>query len=235
MGQLFVVGDIHGCAVELESLLVGLPLTAGDSIVFLGDYVDRGPDSRPTIELLLALQRRTEITTVFLKGNHEDMLLAYLGRDGRYGEVFLQNGGIETLVSYGLRPTAGGAEVAAALPASHTRFLEGLVLSHVVSPYLMVHAGVDPRRSLADQRAEDLLWIRDRFIARRHPLPYTICFGHTPRREVLFDLPYKIGLDTGCVYGNRLSCIELREPRLFDVVAGTRTVRVRGLAHVLRL
>jgi serine/threonine protein phosphatase 1 len=235
MQQLFVVGDIHGCARELEALLGRLPLSAGDTIVFLGDYVDRGSDAKAVVEQLLALASRTGITAVFLKGNHEDMFLAFLGRGGHYGDAFLYNGGVETLASYGIHPRTPPSEVAAALPRAHSRFLDSLSLTHVAPPYLMVHAGIDPERDLAAQSPEDLLWIREPFIRNPHTLSYTVCFGHTPVRDVWLDLPYKIGLDTGCVYGNRLSCIETREPRVFQVAAGSRRVEVRDLADRFRL
>jgi serine/threonine protein phosphatase 1 len=233
-GQQFVIGDIHGCATELEALLNGLPLAVGDAVVFLGDYVDRGPASRAVVEILLELGRRRSITTTFLKGNHEDMLLAYMGYPGRYGDAYLHNGGIETVVSYGLPPLTPGPDLPAAFPDAHLEFFKTLAIRHLAPPFLMVHAGIDPQRALVDQRVEDMLWIRERFITQRHGLPYTVCFGHTPRREVLMDLPYKIGLDTGCVYGNRLSCIELREPRLFQVRAGSRQVETRSVEALFR-
>src|SRR6185369_9391161 len=91
-------------------------------------------------------------------------------------------------------------------------------------------AGIDPRRPLAAQRDEDLLWIREDFIDHPHHLPYTVIFGHTPRREVLLDLPYKIGLDTGVVYGNKLSCLELETKRLFQITRGAHTVDSHSLA-----
>lgn len=229
MGQLFVVGDIHGCASELDALLNGLPVADGDAVVFLGDYVDRGPCSKEVVDRLLAFGAAGSLRITFLKGNHEDMLLAYMGFGGHHGDAFPYNGGMDTLVSYGLDPLSPGRDVVAALPPGHLAFFRALEMTHLVAPFLMVHAGIDPDRSLAAQEDEDLLWIRERFISRPHGLPYTVCFGHTPRREVLIDLPYKVGLDTGCVYGNRLSCIELMEPRLFQVAAGSKRVRTRDL------
>jgi serine/threonine protein phosphatase 1 len=231
--QLFVVGDVHGCATELEVLVRGLPLGPGDTIVFLGDYVDRGRDSAAVVDFVLGLARGGPAQTICLKGNHEDMFLAFLGYAGAYGEAFLYNGGAATLASYGLARDATAAEAAAALPPDHLAFLQALTLSHLEAPFLFVHAGIDPARPLAEQRTEDLLWIREEFVLRPHALPYTVLFGHTPRRDVLFDLPYKIGLDTGCVYGNRLSCLELHEPRLFQVAAGERRVHVRDVHREL--
>jgi len=234
MGHLLVVGDIHGCARELEVLLGVLPLSPENTIVFVGDYIDRGPASMEVVNLLLELRRNGSARTLCLKGNHEDMLLAYMGYPGRLGEVFMYNGGHATLASYGIAPWLSGSELADALPADHLGFLRGLDRMHLAPPFLVTHAGIDPERSLADQQEQDLFWIRERFIDHPHGLPYTVCFGHTPRREVLMDLPYKIGLDTGCVYGNKLSCIELsciepKEARLYQIPTGQRHVEIRDL------
>src|SRR5207244_4146591 len=101
-GRLYVVGDIHGCAGELEALLATLPLARGDTLAFVGDYLDRGPAVRAVIDLLLDLRARKGLTTVFLRGNHEDMCLAYLGRAGQWGESWMMNGAPATLRSYGV-------------------------------------------------------------------------------------------------------------------------------------
>ena len=99
---------------------------------------------------------------------------------------------------------------------------------------MCVHAGFLPTRAMQDQRDEDLLWIRDEWISSRHPFPFTVLFGHTPRREVLLDVPYKIGLDTGLVYWNKLSCVELAEKRLFQIRRGERRVSQRSVAARFR-
>src|SRR6185295_17593571 len=99
---------------------------------------------------------------------------------------------------------------------------------HVVDPYVFVHAGISPLHSLEEQREEDLLWIRDEFIRNRHRLAKTVIFGHTPQREVLWHLPYKIGLDTGCVYGNKLSCLDLTSGVLLQVDRDTCAVTRRS-------
>jgi serine/threonine protein phosphatase 1 len=223
-GRLYVVGDIHGCAKELEALLRGLDLAPDDTLAFVGDYIDRGPDSRAVVGLLLGVQRDRP-GTVFLRGNHEDMCLDYLGRHGHWGEAWRLNGGAATLQSYGLGAKASGAEAAARIPATHVAFFESLATSYVAERWLLVHAGIRPSVSLEEQDEEDLLWIREEFIAQVHPLPYTVVFGHTPQRHVLVDLPYKIGIDTGCVYGGWLTALELSERMLYQVPYGD--VRVR--------
>jgi serine/threonine protein phosphatase 1 len=233
-GRLFAIGDIHGCVRELETLLVGLPLGRGDTLAFVGDYIDRGPDSRAVIDLLLEAKRRPEITTVFLKGNHEDMCLAYLGRPGHWGESWMLNGGAATLRSYGVDARAPGAVALASIPAAHLEFLDSLRVTHVTGEYLLVHAGIRPGVALAAQDEEDLLWIREEFILARHNLPQTVIFGHTPHREPVVDLPYKVGIDTGCVYGGALTCLALPERTLHQVRLGERQVRVRPLPTAAR-
>ncbi len=228
-GQTFAIGDVHGCAAELEALLAGLPVAPGDTIAFVGDYLDRGHDAREVVELLLDLERRADVSTVFLKGNHEDMCLGYLGRAGSWGEAWVMNGGGATLRSYGVGPDVPGPEAAAAFPSAHLAFLERLRLWHRVDGHLLVHAGVRPGVPLAAQDDEDLLWIREEFIACPHDLPETVVFGHTPRRAPFVDLPYKIGIDTGCVYGGALTALELGERTLHQVVYGERRVRTRRL------
>ncbi len=234
-GRLFVVGDIHGCLAELEALLNGLPLAAGDTVCFLGDYLDRGRDSKGVIDLLLAFRRRTDVQSIFLKGNHEDMCLAFLGGTGQWGEAWLANGGDAAVRSYGLRGRPDPEAVAAALPPAHREFLETLERYHRWPDYLLVHAGIRPGRPLAQQLDEDLFWIREEFIRKPHALPETVVYGHTPVRQVLVDLPYKIGIDTGCVYGGSLTALELPAQALHQVQLGERRVRTSVMGAKRRL
>jgi serine/threonine protein phosphatase 1 len=225
--RTFVIGDLHGCVDEVDRLLDALAPDTSDTVVFLGDYIDRGPSPKAVIDRMLRL-RREGPRCVFLKGNHEDMFLAYLGERGSYGEAFLFNGGEATLRSYGLDGQPPEV-VAARLPADHREFLRTLEMRFQYGQFLCVHAGVAPNRPLDDQRDEDLLWIRDAFIAHPHPFGCTVLFGHTPRREVLLDQPYKIGLDTGLVYWNKLSCLEIGEQRLYQIRRGEVAVASRVL------
>lgn len=223
--KCYVIGDIHGCLNELACLLENLPLEPFDRLIFLGDYVDRGPDSKGVVSYLIEWQQKGDQEIIFLKGNHEDMFLSYLGLPGKYGEMFLINGGGATLASYGVSAGESSPEHALSLiPGSHLEFFKGLKNYYLTEPFLCVHAGIHPSKPLSQQIEEELLWIRDEFILNRHPLPYTVLFGHTPRTEVLFDLPYKVGLDTGLVYGNELSCLELHEKVLFQIGRGKRKV-----------
>lgn len=223
----FIIGDIHGCAEELDRLLDHLAPCADDAIVFLGDYIDRGPASKEVVTRLLRLSREGPHCS-FLKGNHEDMFLAFMGLPGRYGESFVYNGGEATLASYGIERFPA-REIARRLPEDHLTFLLELQLQQSLGQFLCVHAGVNPTRSLEAQDPEDLLWIRGQFIQKPHPFDVTVVFGHTPSREVLVDLPYKIGLDTGLVYGNKLSCLEVTDGRLFQIRRGETPVSSRQL------
>ncbi len=229
MDRFYIVGDIHGCVRELETLLRDLPLDRADTLAFIGDYIDRGPDSRAVVDLLLGLRARTDVRTVFLRGNHEDMCLAYVGREGRWGEAWRMNGGGATLRSYGVPPNLSGAPAGDRFPAEHLAFFESLRMTFATDRYLLVHAGIRPAVPLEEQDPEDLLWIREEFIVSPHALPQTIVFGHTPQRQVLVHLPYKIGIDTGCVYGGRLTAIELTEGVLHQVAYGDRAVRRSAL------
>jgi len=233
-GRLWVVGDIHGCIRELETLLGALTPGPDDTLAFIGDYVDRGPDSRAVVELLLDVRRRTP-KTAFLRGNHEDMCLGYLGRRGSWGEAWRMNGGGSTLRSYGVPAELSGAAAAERFPPEHLAFFESLLPWHVADRFLLVHAGVRPFRPLEEQDPEDLVWIREEFIASPHALPYTVVFGHTPQRQVLVDLPYKVGIDTGCVYGGRLTAVELVEGMLQQVAYGERRVQSSPLPANSRL
>jgi len=222
----FVIGDIHGCSDELRYLIEALPVRSSDQIIFLGDYIDRGADSQGVVSFLIKLKEHLKGNRlVFLKGNHEDMLLSYLELSGQHGKMFLFNGGKATLESYGISADNSSPDrLRAAIPADHMAFYLALVNYHVTEPYLCVHAGVNPLKTLTEQAEEELLWIRHPFIDSSHILPYTILFGHTPQHSVLYDLPYKIGLDTGLVYGNMLTCLDTDEKILYQIGRGKKRV-----------
>lgn len=227
--RCYVIGDIHGCLEETAYLLEALPLELSDRLVFLGDYVDRGPNSKGVVSYLLKWRRERKQEMVFLKGNHEDMFFSFLGLGGNYGDMFLFNGGQTTLTSYGIPSRKSPTEMISRIPKSHLDFFKTLKPYYLMGSFLCVHAGIHPLKPLGEQVEKEMFWIRDEFIYNPHPLPYTVLYGHTPQREVYFDLPYKIGLDTGLVYGNRLSCLEVTERRLFQVKRGKKEVEQRSV------
>jgi len=234
-GRLLCIGDVHGCAPELERLLTAADPGPEDLLVFLGDYVDRGPQSRETVDLLIELRRELP-ATVFLRGNHEEMFLDFLGLGGANKEAFFSNGGAQTLASYGLGGLASEppAETALAkVPPAHVEFMAALELRYEADGFAFVHAGVRPGVALEEQRREDLLWIREEFLLLDHRLDSTVVFGHTPYRDVWFGSGRKVGLDTGCVYGGRLSCLDLTQGVLHQVTRGARAATQRSVAAEL--
>ena len=225
--MLYAVGDIHGEAELLERLLAELPHGEGDRFVFLGDYVDRGPDSKAVVDRLIAFSREREC--VFLLGNHESMFLDFLGwRKPEYfgGDAFLMNGGDRTLASYGYFDREEPSRSGFSLPKDHEDFFQGLRLHHRDGDYLFVHAGIgraaleetDVEFALRRVHVEDLLWDRTS-IDLPHRLGVTLIYGHTPAAdfEVRWNQPFGIGIDTGAVYGGRLTAIRLPDERLFQV------------------
>jgi len=211
MGRLYVFGDIHGQAGMLDGILDRIaPDRKADKLIFLGDYIDRGPEAKQVVDRLLALQR-AGYNTVFLKGNHEAMLLdSYL--TGRQPEFFLRNGGEATLKSYGLEIFPPKE---ARLPAAHQVFFEELKKYHTEPGYIFVHAGLRPGVPLEDQVETDLFWIRDEFFGQDHDWGATVIFGHTPFHEP-FQRGEMIGIDTGTAYGGHLTCLVLPDMKIIQ-------------------
>lgn len=231
-GRLLCIGDVHGCAPELERLLAAVDPGDEDRIVFLGDYVDRGNASAATVDLLCTFAE-CRPRTIFLRGNHEEMFLDFIGEGGANKQAFFHNGGAQTLQSYGWTPSdrPPTEEAAHALvPEAHLAFFRRLVLRHEEDGFAFVHAGVRPGVPLAEQAREDLLWIREEFLLVDHRLDETVVFGHTPYRDAWFGGARKIGLDTGCVYGGRLSCLDLSEGVLHQVARGQKSATKRSVA-----
>ena len=225
--MLYAVGDIHGELEMLEELLARLPHGPQDRFVFVGDYVDRGPDSRRVVDRLIALAREREC--VFLLGNHESMFLDFLGWRGEAyfgGDAFLVNGGARTLASYGFFDREDPDPKRFELPPDHVAFYRNLRLHHREGDYLFVHAGLgrdllrekDLEYALRRARCEDLLWDRAT-LGEPHELGITLVYGHTPSAdfEVRWNLPFSIGIDTGAVYGGRLTAIRLPDETLYQV------------------
>jgi len=223
---LYAIGDIHGERETLEALLAALPLRPEDRLVFVGAYVDRGADSRGVIDVLVRVSEERPCT--FLIGNHESMFLDFLGWEGPMyfaGDAFLMNGGDRTLVSYnyfdaGLEPSE--FEISKA----HATFFRNLKLYHLDGDYLFVHAGLgraafessDIHYVLEKANAEDLLWNRTT-ADLPHKLGVTIIYGHSPAADfqVRWNSPFSIGIDTGAVYGGKLTAIRLPDETLFQV------------------
>jgi serine/threonine protein phosphatase 1 len=206
MTRTFAIGDIHGCLGKLEDLLARINPAREDVLVFLGDYVDRGFEPRQVVDRLTALA--SEVTCVFLRGNHEQMFINFL-EYGADKSMFFENGGMRTVMSYlGADAFVSHSQVARAIPASHREFYAAMKWMHEDEGYVYVHAGLRPGVPLEKQSREDLLWIRDEFIFSPTGIGKKVIFGHTPfARPLVKD--DKIGIDTGAVYGGALTAIEL--------------------------
>jgi serine/threonine protein phosphatase 1 len=219
--RIYAIGDVHGRIDLLREMfsavydsLITHPF---DKVVqvLIGDYIDRGPNSREVIDTLIARARRH--TMVCLKGNHENYPLQFLGDPSILSE-WKQVGGMSTLLSYGLRPTARDdaetrREIASAfrsaLPESHRRFLQNLPLTYSCGDYFFAHAGVRPGVPLVEQREQDLLWIRDDFLLHEEDFGKIIVHGHTPAKEP--DVrSNRINIDTGAFATGRLTCLVLQ-------------------------
>jgi serine/threonine protein phosphatase 1 len=224
--MLYAIGDIHGCLDKLEALLDRLPLEPGDRLVFLGDYVDRGPDAKGVVERLVGLAGEWPCT--FLMGNHESMFLHFLGWRGPayFGsDVFVANGGAETLLSYEYFECESPRQVHFRFPPTHEAFFRSLQLHHIDGDYLFVHAGLgralvrgeDLTWALRRARPEELLWDRST-MDLPHRLGITVVYGHTPRSDfgVRWNAPYSIGIDTGAVYGGPLTALRLPDEKVFQ-------------------
>ncbi len=216
--SVYVVGDIHGrldCLIKAHATIDRDRRenpTAGTTEIYLGDYIDRGPESCGVIACLLA--RRSDVETVFLRGNHEAMFERFLDGEIPF-EAWRKVGGAETLASYGLdrrnltKDYRLSKDVAATLvPQNHRAFLRELKTFHVVGPYCFVHAGLRPNVALAQQTDDDLTGIRSRFLNHKSSFGFVVVHGHTPVVEVDFQ-PNRINIDTGAYATHRLSVLKI--------------------------
>lgn len=219
---VYAVGDIHGCLGLLLSLQrqIAEDMAGREAsrrvIVYLGDYIDRGPDSRGVIEHL-ASNPLPDCESVHLMGNHDRWLLDFLDDPG-CGEPWLMNGARPTLSSYGVANVSGESLPARlqalrdgldkALPAHHRAFFEGLRHSHAEGDYFFAHAGVRPGVPLEEQEPHDLLWIREEFLYSDEDFGKVVVHGHTPGHTPE-DHRNRIAVDTGAFMSGRLTAAVL--------------------------
>ena len=219
--RIYVIGDIHGRLDLLDRLIDAIHGDADEYsgvclTVTLGDYIDRGPDSRGVIERLLANPFPGKY--VALKGNHEALLETFL-EDPAIGAQWRELGGLETLHSFGVpvvplmvgrKYDQSAEQLRAALSTNHTKFLTSLETSLMAGRYFLCHAGIRPGVLLERQSKQDLLWIRDEFLNSRMDFGKIIVHGHTPVEEPEV-LPNRINIDTGAFATGRLTCLVLEE------------------------
>lgn len=212
--RIFAIGDIHGCFDKLITLLDRLPYEPErDTLVFIGDYIGRGSQSRQVVEYLYQLQQKNP-QTITLMGNHELMLFEYHRHgDRNLLEVMRRNGAEETMSSYG-RENVADLRSLSFLPATHRDFLDNLLPLWQTEHYIFVHAGLQPHRPLSEQDQDTFCWVRDIFLSEEHDFGKRVIFGHTPFATPLVT-PTRIGIDTGAVYGNLLTAVELPSGRFY--------------------
>ncbi|MFB6273223.1 MAG: metallophosphoesterase family protein [Salinibacter sp.] len=212
---LIAIGDIHGCPKSLDALLNRLDPSPDDHLLFVGDYIDRGPDSKAVIDQLLDL--RQDIPCTFLRGNHEAMMIEYL--DSGAFSLWRMNGGVSTLQSY------LGSDSEINIPDAHTEFVRDTKLYHETEGFFFVHAGLKPnrtiRKSVEEPDEEVLLWERGHLEASEVAWEKPVVCGHTPRPDPI-DREKLLLIDTGCVYHmqpgmGRLTAVYLPEREFVDV------------------
>lgn len=242
---IYAVGDVHGRLDLLNGLMslieadrIASQPDAKPLLVFVGDYVDRGPSSRGVIDRIVGMTRSREFDTCALMGNHERTLLQFLS-DAAVGPIWALHGGKETMVDYGVVPPSIEAEPAAweaarlaferALPRRHHTFLASLKLQIACGDYLFVHAGVRPGVPLDQQSEQDLLTIRRAFLAADAPFGKVVVHGHTPA-DAPFSGPTRINVDTGAYATGVLTAVRLQgtERRFLQARAATLPARGRS-------
>jgi serine/threonine protein phosphatase 1 len=226
--RIYAISDIHGCADLLEQMFRVIDADLAHSKpyqaieIYLGDYIDRGPDSRSTLDLLIERSRRSN--TIFLRGNHEAFLAEVFHDPSRFAQWF-RVGGLQTLISYGLSPSltpdheeqvALLSGLIAAMPRQHLAFLQRLRLTYTCGDFFFVHAGVRPGIPLSKQQEADLLWIRQEFLQCQRDFGKYIVHGHTPVRsaEVLAN---RANIDTGAYATGNLTLASIQGSRLLAV------------------
>lgn len=233
---IYAIGDIHGQMAELTRVLSLIEADGGPDaqVVFLGDYTDRGPDSRAVLDALID-GRDAGRSWTFLKGNHDRMFEWFMADPLRHDPFLMVElywlhdrlGGATTLDSYGVDASAHRrekdvqADARAAVPKAHLEFLRDLRLTHIVGDLMFVHAGIRPSVAIQDQTEEDLLWIRQEFHNVRTPHPKLIVHGHTPIDSAK-HYGNRINLDTGAGYGKPLTAAVFDGDQVWTLTAKGR-------------
>ena len=226
--NIFAIGDIHGCLDELTSLHKKI-LThdkfdvKNDLIIYLGDYIDRGKNSKEVINQILKL-KNNKIKTVNLMGNHDEFMIDFLFNNKNNIENWLNFGLDQTLRSYGIEVVDfikdGFSDdiieqlrktLLSKMSEEHINFFKNLELLFSSENYLLVHAGIDPKKTLEDQTKEDFLWSRSEdFFNKDFKADKIIVHGHTPEESIV-NHTYRINIDTGCYFSGKLSCVLLND------------------------
>lgn len=215
----FAIGDIHGQLSLLKKMLSTLPLIDSDTLIFLGDYIDRGEDSKGVIDYLLEYDYPCSV--IFLRGNHEDLFLdAAAERYPKFQNtmMWLRNGGTTTVKSYDPDTEDLWSNFDLhKIPVAHVVFFKSLLNYYETNDYIFVHAGCDPLMPLINQDPEKMRWVRYSFINDNTSWPKRVIFGHTIQRNGPLIMPNKIGIDTGAFSRDALTAVELPSCRFYTV------------------
>ena len=213
---VYAIGDVHGCLdqlLDLERIIAedGLGIEGEKWLVTLGDHVDRGPRSREVIEHVMGPAPRG-FKRFSLLGNHEAILLDFLRNPAAHA-YYLEEGGLETLASYGIKidypPLRSAKPLASFLPDAHMAFLDALPLYLSLPGWLFVHAGIRPGIPLSMQTDDDLMWIRAPFLTSQLTGGLRVVHGHTPGRDIVVT-PHRIDVDTHCFHTGKLSAVRVK-------------------------
>lgn len=209
--RTIAIGDIHGHAMALKALVLAIEPQPDDTLVFVGDYVDRGPDSRGVLNQLIELGERFKV--VALMGNHEESMLAARTRESSL-EFWLSPicGGQATLQSY------GSALDLSLVPPEHFRFLEGLRRYHETDTHFFIHANYAPNWRLEEHNSRTALWLNLKDLPGPHYSGKIAVVGHTPQMDgKILDLGYLKCIDTGCGFGGVLTALDVASGRIWQV------------------
>ena len=233
--NIFAIGDIHGCLNELVSIHQKILSyekykKEEDLIIYLGDYIDRGPKSKQVVDEIIEFKNKG-FKTYFLMGNHDEMMIDFLLNKINNLKNWLNFGADQTFRSYDIEIVEfikDGFDdyiidklrkvLIEKLGNDHINFFTNLKLKFSVAQYMFVHAGIDPKKKLENQTKQDYLWSRsDSFFNKDFKAEKIIIHGHTPEKDII-DLPGRINVDTGCYFSGKLSCVclsDINESRHF--------------------
>jgi serine/threonine protein phosphatase 1 len=223
--RIYAIGDIHGRLDLLDRLLDKIINHAKNTngldkqLIFLGDYIDRGPDSKGVIDRIVGL-KWPRWKLVALRGNHDQMVLEFFNNPDVY-QAWREFGADETIMSYQVRPPSHVSpseyarvahDLKEKLPPSHLNFIQESAYSHFSGDYMFVHAGIRPSIPLNEQTPDDLMWIREDFLRSKRRLDKVIVHGHTPTPTPVVK-PYRIGIDTGAYATECLTALVLESEK----------------------
>lgn len=227
-GPAYAVGDIHGMRALLDRMIAKIDEDSSGDLralaIFLGDLVNRGPESRQVIERLIEGPARAEQVWIVLRGNHDQLMIEALGgRSPAAFKLWMSKGGVETLESYGVnRADISLQRASRAVPSYHVAFLDSLPCAYIRGSHVFVHAGVDPTIPLMSQSPKTLMNIRESFHRAAHRLPFTVVHGHVPIPSGPLVAPGRIDVDTAAHLTGVLTAVALRPsiPPYFISVRG---------------